>query len=1324
MPYVPFGGVSQEQIDDNKPKSLWRRTKENISDIASTVVSDAKNLYNSTEQLADENPLALTGTPMQDNITNAPAPEQTPEQQQAYQETREAGSQFYNDVIRTPLEAGAFVPGPVGTVSQILLAPEFINAGATAFEEAGGGWEGAKNAASTLNPFGGAYDLITDENKRSETWQNIQDRPLSGTVSAILDVAPAIAIGAGVAYAGRGLARSARERYNRAIEEPITPELPTSRSPYEESAISEPLRNVIEENRKSFADRMPDENTIPDSLKETASEQPWRVTREEFERAEPKRAATGDAVVPHETIVEDAIKAGEAIPRGVLAEYPDLAQKYAGKINVDESGYLGGNTIAPAASTLQAPVTRAEIVNDINNLVVARTGRIGNSAFAGIIKNKPEVIRARNYGDFDAYAHEIGHYIDNKLQIKGHDAELIAAADKEWSGNKTYDKYTTEEKRAEGIAEFGRQYLLNPTEAQKNFPGYSKAFQDGLNNQPQMAKTLNTIGDKMRKWYTQTEEARVGGSITYGDEDYNTVAEKARDAAYKTYDVLVNDKTGLLRVSKELERQAGRKMEFEENPYLRARMAQGEATGRAEMLINDNDAGLVQAVLNDFYGVKLKYAVTMKSVLAEIEPKTMNALYPQYLKEGGFKNWRRALGAYLMAKRQIELQSINPKYKGPVTKVDAEATVKNAPPEIAKAAEKFYQYNDNLLSIQEAGGLISKEMADGLREKYKNYAPMSRDFSDEAALSNAYAGGKGIGNVGTILKKLTEEGSARNVIDPVASTMKNTQILLNAVERNRVGQSFVKYAEEPGMGKFIEKVEGDTADPKKSIFTVMKDGEKQAYQTTPDIYQAIMTMNETNSNILINIASAIAKGLRTGATSMPPFIIANMIKDTIVAGVFSKHGFIPIVDTLRGAYSLLADKELTAKFKATGVPFSTLVGLDKKSLSRNADALINDKGWRNAKPIQIAEAIFEVARKSSEFAESSTRMGEFRRAVKAGKSAEEAGFAAKEITLDFSRGGSAGRKYNRIDAFFNAVIQGTDKVAKELKNDFGGTVLRASLYIALPSIALWLTNHDQEWYKELPETEKNAYWYVNQNIRIPKPELMGMLFGSGVERSLDSLVDGNSEFKEYFKSIAGNIVPNLVPNLFTAWDEWRSGYSFFFDKPIVGRKEQGLPDALQYNDNTTEVAKMMGKLFDLSPEKIDNLISNLSGTGGRFVVGLPDSFIKDDQPTKGISSTPVVGRFLREPFKNPKSVETFYSNLDELEKNHTAYGKKGSPENNLKTMRIASEQLRDLHKSNIDIAHNNDLDPDTKRQRIDANNAKILSITQKANAKIGKQAYK
>lgn len=969
------------------------------------------------------------------------------------------------------------------------------------------------------------------------------------------------------------------------------------------------------------------------------------------------------------------------------------------------------------------PVTREEIHTAINKLVTARTGKINQRGVLGKFDAQQNVVRTKFYGDFPTAAHEVGHYIDKELQIKGHTMELVQYAKKRFPNG----EYKASELRAEGIAEFGRLILTKPALAEKEFPGYYKAYQEAIEKRPELGRPLEEIGRKMRQWYAQSPEARGSGSVVSAKD--RSFKERARQAVDEFYMHWVDKLDPLRKMNAEIERVLEKKMEYQENIYERARMAESFARGRAQMLVMEKDPKLTIDTLNKALKTKLRHKVTLQNVFDGIAEEKMNKLYPDYLKRGNFENWHKAFSVYLVARRQMELQCQMPKYNGPLSKEDAAAIYRNAPQELAEAAEAYYKYNDNLLTIAEDAGLISKELHTILNEKYANYAPMLRDFSDEEAMDSFFGGkgGGGIGNVSSFLKKISEDGSDRNVLDPMEVTVKNTFVVLDRAERNKVAQLFVDLSKENALGKFAEELPGVKAsDPKRSIFTVMVNGEKKAYQTLPEYYGAIAGSNQLSAGMVAGLFRSAAQMLRTGATISPDFILRNLFRDAVFAGISSKTGFIPIVDTIKGMRALKQNAELAMEFKAAGVPMSNFVGTNRRGASQTLDEMAGTTGWRKLTPVKVLHSLYEYAQDASELVESSSRMGEFMRARQQGKSIEEAGYLAKELTLDFGRSGVWGQKANQGIPFFNACIQGGDKMYRLLKEQPKRTLFALAKYIMLPSILLWALNHDEDWYKELPEDVKNGSWVWKAGdtiYRLPKPQEAGVLFGSSLERLMDQVNGENPKaVKEWAKYMKEIILPSASPALITPLLEWKTNYSFFTEKPVVGRKEQNLPEEMQYNLYTSELSKRLGSVLGLSPMKLDNTIKGYFGTAGSFVAQSMDHFFgkEHEMPEKKWSELAGIRGFTHTAYKRAKSVEEFYELHDAIMKEHNASGIKGHPAVAVQGMRRAAKRIADIQKDNRRITVSSAYTPEQKRKILDARNQQILAIAKRYRERYGK----
>lgn len=687
-------------------------------------------------------------------------------------------------------------------------------------------------------------------------------------------------------------------------------------------------------------------------------------------------------------------------------------------------------------------------------------------------------------------------------------------------------------------------------------------------------------------------------------------------------------------------------------------------------------------------------------------------------------------------KAQNEVNRIkNEGYKTHVSMADANTVIARAPKELKDAAEKTYQYQDNLLGIQQASGLISDKLADTLRQ-YKYYVPMAREFP-EGGLGEYFGGtGKDIVNVSAVLKKLGEGGSTRIVKNPLEQIMANTYAVLNAAERNKVGQSLVRLGNIPGMGKLFLELPEKTGNAKESIFTVMFDGEKKAYQTTPEIYDAVKNLQQPSFNLFTKFFGIFSKALRIGATGVnPSFIVANVLRDGVTASVYDKS-MIPLVSTLKGVETLSRDTKAAIEFKASGAPMAALVGMDRPSIQSQIKILSEDGKISDAPKTHqaawLASKMVEAFRQVGETAENATRITAFENARKAGKSISEAGLAAKESTVDFSRSGTLGQVANQFTAFFNANVQGLSRMARAFEENPIGTSSGITKWIILPTVALYALNYNQAWYQNLPSYQKDNDWVFSPDggkhiIMIPKPQEVGVLFGSSIERAFDQFMGIDPKgVKRWLSDALSTLTPNILPTAIEPMVGWWANYNFFSGKPIVNERDQQYTPDKQYNVYTTEIAKKLGALSGFSPEKIDYAIQGYLGGAGKFMSQLPNYVIGNHKtmPNRGVSDIPGINRFMESgDFTQSQAASDFYDTYTRM---HNEYndvkvpakqGQKARVPVNIADINKAYKNITALNKANRNILNDDSMGADEKAAKMAANNAKINEIAEKANKK-------
>ena len=447
---------------------------------------------------------------------------------------------------------------------------------------------------------------------------------------------------------------------------------------------------------------------------------------------------------------------------------------------------------------------------------------------------------------------------------------------------------------------------------------------------------------------------------------------------------------------------------------------------------------------------------------------------------------------------------------------------------------------------------------------------------------------------------------------------------------------------------------------------VYKDGVRIIWDVPKDIAIALKGMNRFDTGWVADTIGLPSQWLRAGATLNPEFMARNISRDTSYAGTYSKNwGFIPIWSTIHGIYLIAKQGKEFKEFMKSGASQSHLVAIDQRYFrdGRMIEQLNSRKlhNWIN--PTKIMENLRIV----SEYAEVGTRMGDFSITMKRLTKQNEkippnkkltyrqilhrAGFEGRDLTIDFRKMGYAIQFVNRISAFYNAALQGNLKLWEGMRDRPFQTTVKAVGWITLPSILAWLHNKDSEAYKRLPQWRKDLAWnlVINEGTdkewvaSFPKAHGLALIFGSTVERTLDSIYQKNPEIiKDFAKHYSWESMVGLIPipEFGKPFIENFSNKSTFTKRPIV---PEGLKDLLpdyQFTQYTSETAKLIGKIISKltngkagSPLMIDNWVQSWFGGLGDHTMALMDVAL-----TKaGIVVPPV----------DPKS-DNWIKNLDDM----------------------------------------------------------------------------
>lgn len=989
------------------------------------------------------------------------------------------------------------------------------------------------------------------------------------------------------------------------------------------------------------------------------------------------------------------------------------------KVNNKDLAYSGHGE-APTGEGVERlgrPVTRREIINTVNDLFDQRvkSGRLGKSKdVLGWYNRMTEVIRTRNFGDINTLMHELGHHVDHKNGFSidpKFNAEFSKVVHERFG--KVYDKLGEEGIRKEGYAEFFHDYVSDRNKAKADFPTFYDHFTERLAKDKELNGAINKLSKVTHEWFKQAPEERVKGSISFDDGKLSTrikdisdnggFKEKLSDLGHSLYTHTVDELHPFEQLMKEVNKQIGKEISFENDVYKQAWLFRG-ATGKAQALVEFGDK-----------------AAGVKGLKAILEPI-------------GIKE-RKNFSAYLVAKHDLDFHANG--QKATFSKAEDVATLRKFEKNetFKKAADELQKYQRHLLQQLVKSGMLKPEIYAELVKKYPNYVPFFRDFKAES-MDGFLTSSKGFINVASPIKRF--KGSTRDIIDPLQSILRNTYQFTNAIERNKVAQNFAKLADIHGMGRIVEQVKDGSARATDNTFTVWQRGQKVVYETTPELKAALEMSDKNASNLLVRIMQTPASWLRAGATSTTGFALANLVRDNVSAAIFSKHGYLPVFDTLKGVSQFIKKGELYQEYLRSGASGAAMVSLDRDYMGGQIrEILRKEPTWQ-----KVVKNPIEVMRAISEASEISTRLAEYDNARKGytglanrlfgserkSLTPQQAALEARDITIDFSRIGKNTKTANRVVAFFNAAVQGADKLRRVWKEDPVGASIRATLFVTIPTVALWQLNKDNPEYQELPQYVKDTYWILPSGdhlIKIPKPFELGVLYGTSVERMLQWMDDKEHGrkgigFKGYGERVADVLTPSVMPTAFIPIAEWAANYSFWRQKSIVPQAQQDLPDALQYGQNTSAVAKGIGSLFNVSPYKVDNTIRGYGGNLATLGLTAIDAATGEtaNRPAKRWYEMPEINKFTATPYQGSNSVQRVYDDFDAQNKLfNEAKITKQKPEDfdvrQFGKLKEAREQLTKLSRASKAIMNNENISGEQKREQLDRFNVLKANIARR-----------
>jgi hypothetical protein len=433
------------------------------------------------------------------------------------------------------------------------------------------------------------------------------------------------------------------------------------------------------------------------------------------------------------------------------------------------------------------------------------------------------------------------------------------------------------------------------------------------------------------------------------------------------------------------------------------------------------------------------------------------------------------------------------------------------------------------------------------------------------------------------------------------------------------------------------------------------------------LIEGLMSMTQTSLQGWLKLATLPTMTLRTGATITPEFMSNNFIRDVLGSFIYSQ-GKVTFVDALKGLTARIGRNELYHKWRMSGGSFNSHIGMTDKSLEEAHRQLIREDG----KLAKFFKAPISPLLKASEVVEQSVRIGAYLSAKKNGKSDAEAGMQSRDITIDFGRAGTVGRQINKFVPFFNAGVQGVDKMVRAFSEKPLATTMYATATITVPSILITgyylfaAPEEERQQYLNIPQWERDLFWCLiidGVQYRVPKPFTIGYTFGSMPERFMTWAYTTNQQgadelFYEVAKNSIGSVSPITDPTalatpLFRTYLELSANWDFFRGQNIFPKWLEDMPPEEQKTRYTSEIAMAVGEKLNYSPAKIDKIVTGLTGGSGQYVLDAGDLIVNQVKKWNGediaerparLADRPLLGNFAKDaPIGNSTQVaQDFY----------------------------------------------------------------------------------
>jgi len=622
-----------------------------------------------------------------------------------------------------------------------------------------------------------------------------------------------------------------------------------------------------------------------------------------------------------------------------------------------------------------------------------------------------------------------------------------------------------------------------------------------------------------------------------------------------------------------------------------------------------------------------------------------------------------------------------------LTDADISTLIEGNNPRISREAQrkmepirqKLVSLNKDTLRNLWEGGLISGDTYDLLSNRFTDYVPLAgKAGGTDVEVEGSLGTGAGYDVRGSDIK--IAEGRGTIAPDPLAYSLQLHRDSIIRSEKNRVMQTVAQFAtkyKDNGIIQVLEKGEIGNANDK-DIIAYKENGETKYLRINdPKLADVMKNRASVTTGKIIQYLSNMNRWLAyVNTQASPEFVVANFARDlqTALVNISGENakglasGLIKSVpDAMRATYRAEMGKpDMNGKmdvyyreFKEAGGRM-TFFGLkDIAATQKDIQSALGDGGYRNATKV-FKVALDKLARLNSAV-ENATRLATYSTLRENGYSVQKAAYVSRNITVNFTRKGTAGPLLNSIYLFANANIQGTARIfqavatSPKVRKILTGVMVAGYFRSMVNRIVGGQDETGESYYDKIPQYIKETNFIImkpdsgGQYFKIPMPygysvaDYTGQLlsevspkeaFGGGASKS-QALAKLAGAMLDNFNPLGASksLLQTISPTLLSPVTDYALNMDYS-GRPIMPTPSPfdatPPPKSQRYWSNVGPIPKAIaqkineltggnevraGKL-DVSPETIGQVFDFFTGSAGKFaerLANLPRGALKASQ---------------------------------------------------------------------------------------------------------------